>query len=122
MPCAFSTSLPASQLLTAVCRALTAAGFQVAKSFDLRSAFAVLPDHVCPQHGPAGCDCQYCVLLVYGQTAAPGTLIVHGTEARSWITLADPWTGQPGPDPTMDIVRALAQAHLVDLDCRPEDL
>jgi hypothetical protein len=93
VPCAFRASLPAGQLLTAVCRALTAAGFQVAKSFDLRSAFAVLPDHACPQHGPAECDCQYCVLLVYGRTAAPGILIVHGSDARGWITLADPWLG-----------------------------
>ncbi|GAB4420445.1 MAG: hypothetical protein Kow00106_17020 [Anaerolineae bacterium] len=122
MPCAFRASLPAGQLLTAVCRALTAAGFQVAKSFDLRSAFAVLPDHACPQHGPAECDCQYCVLLVYGRTAAPGILIVHGSDARGWITLADPWLGPTGPAPIADIVRALAEAHLINLASDQEDM
>ncbi len=115
MPCAFSASVPASQLMTAICQARTAAGFQVAQSFDLRSAFTMLPDHACPHHhDPAECDCQYSVLLVYGRATAPETLVVHGSDAHCWITLADPWTQQPGPSPTADIVRALVEAHLID--------
>jgi hypothetical protein len=68
--------------------ALRAAGFRVEQSFDLRSALAGAPTCACPHHGTARCDCQYNVLLVYGQTGVPVSLIVHGHDARTWIVLA----------------------------------
>lgn len=70
-------------------RALRAAGLRVEQSFDLRSALADVPACTCPHHGTARCDCQYNVLLVYGQASIPVSVIVHGHDDRSWIALAD---------------------------------
>lgn len=121
MLCEFSVELPAAQLMPAVYQALITAGFYVTRSFDLRSALAALPDPACPHHGPAPCDCQYSVLLVYGRAPAPETLIVHGNDARCWIALAEPWAGQAGSDLAAQIVHALAAAHLIDQAWGQED-
>lgn len=111
----FGVKLPPAQLVPAVYQALITAGFYVTRSFDLRSALAALPDQACPHHGLAPCDCQYCVLLVYGRGSVPETLIVHGNNARCWIALAKPWTRRAASDLAADIVHALAAAHLIDL-------
>jgi hypothetical protein len=121
VPYEFSVKLPAARLVPAVYQALVTAGFSVTRSFDLRSALAALPDPACPHHGLAPCDCQYCVLLVYGQGATPETLIVHGNDARCWIALAEPWAGQAMSELATDIVHVLVAAHLIDLAWGQED-
>jgi hypothetical protein len=37
------------------------------------------------------------VLLVYGSTAGPATLILHGTDGQTWISLVSTLTQQPDP-------------------------
>jgi hypothetical protein len=57
---------------------LTQNGLRVIQTFDLNTARHTLEDCSCPHHGTSECDCQMVVLLVYGETGGPVTLILHG--------------------------------------------
>ncbi len=71
-------------------RQLTGAGFRVAQTFDLQVARLAHPECPCPHHGTDDCNCQMVVLLVYRKREAPATLIIHGQDGKTWLTLADP--------------------------------
>ncbi len=58
-------------------------------TFDLHAARLGLEDCPCPNHGTEECDCQMIVLLVYAEAAEPITLILHGNDGQTWISLAD---------------------------------
>jgi hypothetical protein len=66
---------------------LEQAEFLVIRSFDLKTARSAQVGCSCPHHGTDQCDCQMVVLLVYDQTATPVTLIFHGRDGRSELTL-----------------------------------
>jgi hypothetical protein len=76
---------------------LPSAGLRVVETFDLQAARLTLQDCPCPHHGTSKCDCQLVVLLVYGSTAAPASLILHGTDGQTWISLVSTLTQQPDP-------------------------
>lgn len=116
MPCEFRVDLPCEQTVAQVYRALRAAGFEVAQSFDLRSAHIPVTDSAYQSHGLTSCDCHYNVLLIYGQGGVPQTLVVHGQGDRCWIVLAtDPETCAV-TDMTAEIALALVTARLIRLD------
>ena len=69
---------------------LTTAGFRVVPTFDLQVARSAHPDCPCPHHGTDECNCQLVVLLVYGKQADPATLVLHGQDGKTWISLATP--------------------------------
>jgi hypothetical protein len=73
------------------------ADLQVATSFDLRTARAAHTGCSCPHHGTAACDCQMVVLLVYGTEAFPVTLVVHGRDGRTYLSLANVSGQRPSP-------------------------
>ena len=69
---------------------LSDAGFQVTRSFDLQDARAELraPEECpCPNHGSAICNCQYVVLLVNKPGEDPSSLVIHGHDDRTLISL-----------------------------------
>jgi hypothetical protein len=68
---------------------LSSVGLQVVRSFDLRSARMAHAECACPHHGTAQCTCQFVVLLVYGRGGAPVTLVVHGHDGQTWLSLVD---------------------------------
>ena len=72
---------------------LTSAGFRVVQTFDLQVARLAHSDCPCPYHGTADCNCQMVVLLIYGKQDDPVTLVIHGQDGRTWLSLAHP-TGQ----------------------------
>ncbi len=74
-------------------RQLTYAGFRVAQTFDLQVARLAHPDCPCPHHGTGNCDCQMLVLLIYQKKGNPVTLVLHGQDGRTWLSLVNP-TGQ----------------------------
>lgn len=78
------------QVLAWVKQQLAGAGFRVVQTFDLQVARMAHPDCPCPHHGAADCNCQMVVLLVYGKQADPATLIIHGQDGRSWVSLVAP--------------------------------
>ena len=69
---------------------LSDAGFQVTRSFDLQDARAELraPEECpCPNHGSAICNCQYVVLIVNKPGEDPSSLVIHGHDDRTLISL-----------------------------------
>lgn len=89
---------------------LSLADLQVVTSFDLRAARAVHTDCTCPHHGTAACDCQMVVLLVYSRDGGPATLILHGRDGRTYLSLADTPGQRPPPKLAAAIVNALSLA------------
>ena len=69
---------------------LTSAGFRVVQTFDLQVARLAHPDCTCPNHGTDDCNCQMVVLLVYLKKGSPATLVIHGQEGKSWLSLTVP--------------------------------
>ena len=70
------------------------------QTFDLHTARVGLHDCSCPNHGTNECDCQMVVLLVYGKAedvstlpmvvnTSPATLILHGNDGQTWLSIAD---------------------------------
>ncbi len=59
------------------------------QTFDLNTARLSLEDCECPHHGRSGCDCQMVVLLVYGDTSGPVTLILYGHDGQTWFSIVD---------------------------------
>ena len=85
---------------------LSSVDLQVVRSFDLRSARMAHAECTCPHHGTAQCTCQFVVLLVYGQGGAPMSLVVHGHDGKTWLSLVD--TPQQPAD--MKLAAKIAQA------------
>jgi len=94
---------------------LSSAGLRVVRSFDLRSARMAHAECTCPHHGTAQCTCQFVVLLIYGQGGAPVTLVAHGHDGQTWLSLVDT-PQQPAELRLRDeIVQALSPASFVPL-------
>jgi hypothetical protein len=73
---------------------LMKAGLRTVQTFDLKDARAGSHDCVCPHHGTPECDCQMVVLLVYGSSNEPATLILHGNQRQTQLSFADMPTGR----------------------------
>ncbi len=80
-------NLPCDEVVRQVRERLVEAGLVTAISFDLRSALAGASDCPCPYHRTADCDCQMVVLLIYSTAEPPATLIAHGHDGYTWISL-----------------------------------
>ena len=78
------------QVLAWVNQQLTSAGLRVVQTFDLQVARLAHPDCPCPHHGTDDCNCQMVVLLVYRKQDDPATLVIHGQDGRTWVSLAGP--------------------------------
>jgi hypothetical protein len=77
------------QALQATKTNLSRAGLSAVQTFNLNTARLVLHDCCCPNHGTEACDCQMIVLLVYGEAPEPATLILHGNNGQTWISIVD---------------------------------
>lgn len=73
---------------------LTGTGFRVVQTFDLQVARMGHPSCTCPNHGTDACNCQMLVLLIYPQNGEPATLIIHGQEDKSWLSITIPESGR----------------------------
>ncbi len=85
----FSADRLYNELLPWLRQRLSLAGLRVMQTFDLNTARMNLEDCPCPHHGTDQCDCQMIVLLVYGNAAEPETLIMHGNEGHTWLSLVN---------------------------------
>ena len=68
---------------------LSHVGLSAVQTFNLNTARLGPHNCCCPNHGTQACDCQMIVLLVYGEAAEPVTLILHGNDGKTWISIAD---------------------------------
>lgn len=65
-------------------------GVRVVRSFDLQTARQGLLDSSscpCPHHGTAQCTCQYLVYLIYADGTEPTTVVVHGFDDHTEISM-----------------------------------
>jgi hypothetical protein len=78
------------QTLPWVTQQLHQAGMRSVQTFDLHTARAASHDCECPHHGTDQCDCQMVVLLVYGKVEEPVTLILHGNDGTTSLSIVAP--------------------------------
>ncbi|MDL1943448.1 hypothetical protein FBQ99_14005 [Chloroflexi bacterium CFX2] len=90
-PSFLTVDLPCDAALQAAKKKLSQAGLRALQTFDLHATRArqPQPDCSCPNHGTADCDCQMVVLMVYGETAEPAALILHGSDGQTRFSIAD---------------------------------
>jgi hypothetical protein len=82
-----SIAATCEQTVAALTDILIAQGYQLERSFDLRSALRDQRDCPCPYHGVNDCGCQYLVLLAYEQTmpAPPIVITAHECEGITQV-------------------------------------
>lgn len=78
---------PCDQALDWLTRSLTQEGLHVLPTFDLHDARVNPEECPCPHHGTKECDCQMMVVLVYGQAEQPATLVLHGSDGQTWLSI-----------------------------------
>jgi hypothetical protein len=83
-----SINHPCDEALQWAMKQLVQADFRPIQTFDLHTARLAMHDCSCPNHGTEDCDCQMVVLLVYGSAAEPATLILHGNNGQTWVSIA----------------------------------
>lgn len=88
-PFFLTVDLPCDMALQAAKKKLSQTGLRALQTFDLHTARHIQRDCPCPNHGTQDCDCQMVVLMVYGEPAEPATLILHGSDGRTWFSLAE---------------------------------
>jgi hypothetical protein len=93
------------QTLQWVNQQLLKAGLRGVQTFDLHTARASSHDCECPNHGTDQCDCQMVVLLIYGSTEEPATLVLHGNDGKTWLSMTAP--AKPGDGLADQIRQAL---------------
>ena len=102
--------LPCDMALQAAKKKLSQSGLRALQTFDLHTARHTQQDCPCPHHGTADCDCQMVVLMVYGESAEPVPLILHGSDGQTRFSIAD--------DPSQRIDKKLVASIKEALDIR----
>lgn len=102
--------LPCDMALQAAKKKLLQGGLRALQTFDLHTARHTQQDCPCPHHGTADCDCQMVVLMVYGESAEPVPLILHGSDGQTRFSIAD--------DPSQRIDKKLVAFIKEALDIR----
>lgn len=99
--------------LRAVRQALVQGGLSVYQSFNLQAAAAATNLACeCPHHGTGQCNCQYAVLLIYGEAPAPMVLTLHSCDNRTEAQIV--YDSAPFPDPNL-VEKSLAALEKVSL-------
>src|SRR5512147_2026701 len=107
LPFSFSLNDSCSAVLPRLRDSLEGRGLRLLETFDLQAGRLASTDCTCPHHGTADCDCQMLVLMVYGEGAAPATLMLHGSDGHTWISLPDDPIRNMDPHIAAAIERAL---------------
>ena len=102
--------LPCDMALQAAKKKLLQGGLRALQTFDLHTARHTQQDCPCPNHGTTECDCQMVVLMIYGETAEPAALILHGSDGQTRFSIAD--------DPSQRIDKKLVASIKEALDIR----
>ena len=80
---------PTEETVAWAMQRLMTSGFQVERTFDLHAARMSQVDCPCPYHGTNDCTCQMIVLLVRNQKAQPVTIVAHGHDGQTNLSLVD---------------------------------
>lgn len=104
---------PCDEAFSWLSQALSQNGLRVLQTFDLHDARLGLKDCPCPHHGTEQCDCQMVVVLVYGNAAEPATLILHGNDGQTWLSLVNNPLQHADPVIRLVIEQALQKIHQI---------
>ena len=88
-PSFLTVDLPCDMALQATKKKIAQTGLRALQTFDLHTVRHIQQDCPCPHHGTTDCDCQMVVLMVYGDTPEPATLILHGSDGQTRFSIAD---------------------------------
>lgn len=102
-----SVNQPCDEALQWTKKRLLQADLRAVQTFDLHTARAGLRDYPCPNHGTNECDCQMVILLVYGKSEGPVTLILHGNDGQTRLSLIDTPLQRVDPEIQSSIEQAL---------------
>jgi len=98
---------PCSDTLNWINRGLTQSHLRVVQTFDLHAARLGMENCPCPNHGTNDCDCQMIILLVYGGRTEPATLVLHGNDDQTWLSLVNTSVQRVNPAIQTSIEQAL---------------
>jgi hypothetical protein len=104
-----SIAFSCDQALQVTRTKLSQAGLLAVQTFNLTTARLGLHDCDCPNHGTKACDCQMVILLVYGEAHEPATLILHGNDGMTWISIANNTFQRVDPRLILSIQHALEE-------------
>lgn len=102
-----SLNVPSDESLVWLKDRLATANLRVVQTFDLHCARHALEDCPCPHHGTDQCDCQMVVLLVYANLPEPATLVLHGNDGQTWLSLIETPDLPVNKDAIIEIRQAL---------------
>jgi len=80
---------PTEETVAWAMQRLITSGFQVERTFDLHAARMSQVNCPCPYHGTSDCTCQMIVLLVHDQKTQPVTIVVHGHDGQTCLSMVD---------------------------------
>ncbi len=103
-----SINSPCAEALQLTMKKLSLAGLRAMQTFDLHTARLTMHNCPCPNHGTDECDCQMVVMLVYGESTEPATLILHGNGGQTSFSLVE----QPA---NIKVILSIQQALEVNL-------
>lgn len=113
MPNTILLNINGDDAVKTITEALSAHGFYILRSFDLRSALTVSEVGCeCPHHGTEKCDCQFVVLLIYGDAAEPLTLTTHSHNHQTRVQIVRDATTNPDPRFVEKVMAVLLEASL----------
>ena len=99
--------------IKAVMTTLARHGLYVTRSFDLRSALTTHGGCECPHHGTAQCNCQFVVLLVYGEAAEPVVITMHSRDNRTEAKIVHDATAIPDPRLAEAVMTVLMESAIM---------
>lgn len=105
-PSFLTIDFPCDEALQMAKQKLSQAGLHALQTFDLHAARHAQHECACPHHGTEDCDCQMVILMVYGESAEPVSLILHGSDGKTWFSIAD----DPSQRAKMKLIHSIRQA------------
>ncbi len=76
---------------------LISRGFHMLVTFDLPGSSQAGLGCTCPHHGSDACTCRLSFILIYGLGTGPVSMLAHGSDGKTWLSLVD--TPQQPVDP-----------------------
>lgn len=81
--------LPYENAIVAMTDRFSMHGLHVLVTFDLPFTDNPGMNCTCWRHGSEECTCRMSVFLIYGLGASPISMLAHGYEDRTWLSLVD---------------------------------
>ncbi len=102
-----SVNQPCNETFLWLNQSLSRKGLRVLRTFDLHDVRLAHEECACPHHGTDHCDCQMVVLLIYGKSEEPVTLILHGNDGQTWLSIVNNSVKQADQSVRLSIEQAL---------------